>query len=179
MFGTFYSEKIFNSSPTHISGVVAELKSYYTTHGYEYNENPSDKGGVIIKVTKGGDFRRLLGLQSALEITLEPTSDNTISFKAGIGFWEQQGLATAISALLASTTFITLVTQAWGVIHQAHLDDQALEIAERRLKELEGDMENVEYDYCPNCRRKAIVGKPCPHCGQIIQSTPPVISPNP
>ncbi|MCS2523166.1 hypothetical protein NXV02_03315 [Bacteroides ovatus] len=55
-------------------------------------------GGVDISISKGGLFKAVLGLKSALKVSLIP-KDNAIAFEAGIGIFGQQAIPTIISML--------------------------------------------------------------------------------
>ena len=76
-------------------------------------------------ITKGGVFKAVLGMKTALKVTLLPQGSN-INFEAGVGIWGQQAIPTVISMLFF---WPVLITQIWGMVEQSKLDDKALEIA--------------------------------------------------
>lgn len=155
----FKSEKIISDNIAVIPFVEKELKSYFEHEGFEYKrEEKSDI--VTIFVKKGGTLKEYFGMHSALKIQIIPTITGKVKFLAGIGFWEHQGKATVVGMLVTSAA---LGTQIWGAIQQAHLDDKALEVAERAVKKYRDTTEHIEYTYCPVCRKKIEVGKECDH----------------
>lgn len=82
-------------------------------------------GGYDISITKGGVFKAVLGMKTALKVSIAPQGNN-IYFDAGVGIWGQQAIPTIISMLFF---WPVLITQIWGMIEQAKLDDKVLDIA--------------------------------------------------
>ena len=52
-----------------------------------------------ISITKGGLFKAVLGMKTALKVTLLPQGTE-VSFEAGVGIWKQQAVPTIISMLI-------------------------------------------------------------------------------
>lgn len=164
MKNIFKSEKQFAVDKTAMPNIVDGLKDYFLQNGYDYKEEQEGES-YLISVTKGGMFQKVLGLQSALKISLTPI-DNHILFQAGIGFWEQQKAATIVNLFIS---WVVVTTQLWGIVQQAHLDDKALEIAERGVQEYKDLQNNTQYEYCPNCGRKVAKGTICPQCKTRVE----------
>ena len=61
---------------------------------------------------------------------MKPSRDGSIDFYAGVSVVKQQLLPTIVTVCLFSPV---VITQIWGVIKQAKLDEEAVEIAERVL----------------------------------------------
>lgn len=159
MEDVFKSEKIISDNIAVIPFVEKDLKAYFEREGFEYKRE--EKSDIItIFVKKGGLLTEAFGMHSALKIQIIPTVTGKVKFVAGIGFWEHQGRATAMSMLVTSAA---LGTQIWGAVQQAHLDDKALEIAELAVKKYRDTTEHIEYTYCTKCGRKIEVGKECDH----------------
>ena len=94
--------------------------------GYEVSSDNLSSGGCDISITKGGLFKAVLGMRTALKVSLVPQEGN-ISFEAGVGIFGQQAIPTMISLFIL---WPVMITQIWGLIEQSKLDDKALEIAE-------------------------------------------------
>ena len=75
-------------------------------------------------------FKAILGLRSALKITMKPSRDGNIDFYAGVSIVKQQLIPTIITMTIFSPV---VIAQIWGMIKQSKLDEKALEIAERVL----------------------------------------------
>ena len=122
---TFNTKKILYGSSTLIPAIANRIQEEFRKDGYEVTMDALSSGGYDISITKGGVFKAVLGMKTALKVTLLPQGNN-IHFEAGVGIWGQQAIPTVISMLFF---WPVLITQIWGMIEQSKLDDKALEIA--------------------------------------------------
>lgn len=164
--GTFNTSKIINAEPSLIPAMADKITEHFKLQGYEVEVQVSDLGTYDISLTKGGMFKAVLGLKTALKVTLKPESDR-VSFDAGIGIFGQQLIPTLIMYFVA---WPVLLTQLWGMVRQANLDDTALLLAESVVKaEIPAPkvINPTEISsFCPHCGGKHNVGmKFCPYCG--------------
>lgn len=125
--GIFKTSKLIYGNPDLIQTIAAAIESKFRADGYDvYVENTSDNGKEI-SISKGGLFKRVLGMRTALKVSLAQC-DRNIWFKTDVGIFGNQVIPTI---LVVSGIWVILLPQIWGLVHQARLDDQALEIAER------------------------------------------------
>lgn len=122
---TFSSKKILYGSTSLIPAIADRIQEEFRNDGYEVVMDALSSGGYDISITKGGLFKAVLGMQTALKVTLLP-QDGNIYFEAGVGIWGQQAIPTVISMLFF---WPVLITQIWGMVEQSKLDDKALDIA--------------------------------------------------
>ncbi len=122
---TFSTKKILYGATSLIPTIAARIQEDFQNDGYEVAMDALSSGGYDISITKGGVFKAVLGMKTALKVTLLPQGSN-IHFEAGVGIWGQQAIPTVISMLFF---WPVLITQIWGMVEQAKLDDKALEIA--------------------------------------------------
>lgn len=119
-----------------------------------------------ISLAKGNVFKAVLGMKSALKVTLTPMG-NSIHIKAGVGIFGQQAIPTAITMF---AFWPVLIPQIWGLVQQAKLDDKAIAIAEQAINE--NCMSSFFQDatsFCPNCGNKINSNANfCPNCGNKI-----------
>lgn len=145
--GTFNSEKTLCGNPKYISAIGKTICDIFGRDGYETCMNELVTGGVDISISKGGLFKAIIGMKSALKISIVPQNDN-IFIKAGVGIFGQQAVPTIITMALF---WPLIITQVWGLIRQSKLDDKAIEIAEAELSRLEiMDRMNPTLDDDPN-----------------------------
>ncbi len=123
---TFSTKKILYGSTSLIPTIANRIQEEFQNDGYEVSMDALSSGGYDISITKGGVFKAVLGMKTALKVTLLPQGSN-IHFEAGVGIWGQQAIPTVISMLFF---WPVLITQIWGMVEQAKLDDKALKIAE-------------------------------------------------
>lgn len=153
----FNTKTILNGNPSLIPLIADRICQSFAADGYEINRDNLMSGGVDISVTKGGVFKAIVGMKTALKITLIP-QNNSISFEAGVGIFRQQALPTVISMLFF---WPVLLTQIWGLIQQSDLDDKALAIAQAVINE----NPSPAYSGGINIPQIQGTGKFCTNCG--------------
>ena len=164
--GTFNTHKIINADPSLIPAMSNKITEYFKSQGYEVDVLVSDLGTYDISLTKGGMFKAVLGLKTALKVTLKSEFDK-VSFDAGIGIFGQQLIPALIMYFVA---WPVLLTQIWGMVQQSNLDDTALMLAESVIPtglSMPREVNPTEISsFCSNCGGKHDVGmKFCPYCG--------------
>lgn len=122
---TFSTKKILYGSTSLIPTIANRIQEEFQKDGFEVVMDALSSGGYDISITKGGFFKVVLGMKTALKVTLLPQGNN-ISFEAGVGILGLQVIPTIISMLFF---WPVLITQIWGMIKQSKLDDKALDIA--------------------------------------------------
>lgn len=167
--GTFNTHKIINAEPSLIPAMSDKITEHFKSQGYEVDVQVSDLGTYDISLTKGGVFKAVLGLKTALKVTLKPESDR-VSFDAGIGIFGQQLIPTLVMYFVA---WPVLLTQLWGMVQQSNLDDTALMLAESVIPAGRPVYKNTEparaSSFCSECGGKLDdLMKFCPNCGAKI-----------
>ena len=167
--GTFNTHKIINADPSLIPAMDDKITGHFRSQGYDVDVQVSELGTYDISLTKGGIFKAVLGLKTALKVTLKPESDR-VSFDAGIGIFGQQLIPTLIMYFVA---WPVLLTQIWGMVQQSNLDDTALMLAESVVPATSLASKVVEptsiSSFCPNCGGKCEAGMMfCSYCGEKL-----------
>lgn len=177
--GTFNTKTTLLGNPSLIPAIADRISQLFAAEGYEIKRDNLLSGGVDISVTKGGMFKAIVGMKTALKITLIPQSDS-ISFEAGVGIFGQQALPTVISMLFF---WPVLLTQIWGLVQQSKLDDKALAAAQAVINEnraasqaygpvpppFTGDFSSASSKFCTNCGSKLPDNaRFCSNCGSPI-----------
>lgn len=122
---TFRTRKIlYNASPL-IQSIAKGIQDGFLEEGFDAKTDILSNGAYIISITKGGVFKAVLGMKTALKVTLH-SQVNDIYFEASVGIWERQTVPTIISVFVF---WPVLITQIWGMIEQSKLDEKALSIA--------------------------------------------------
>ena len=165
----FNTKKILNGDPSLIPTIVNKLQEKFQADGYEVTMDALSSGGYDISITKGNVFKAILGMKTALKITLLPQGGN-ISFDAGIGIFGRQVVPTLVMWYVA---WPVLLTQIWGLVKQSELDDEALRIAEEVIASNDNGgvaSSNINSDkFCTNCgTRNAESANFCSGCGRQL-----------
>lgn len=122
----FNTKKVLYGSPSLIPLIASKMQSKFQADGYDVIMEELNCGGYDISITKGNIFKAVLGMKTALKITLLPQNEN-IHFEAGVGIFGKQVIPTLIMWYVA---WPVILTQIWGLVQQSKLDDEALCIAE-------------------------------------------------
>jgi len=85
---------------------------------------------VQVSIRKGGTFKAIIGMMTALNIKIEPVANGT-TVDAGVGIFGQQAVPTAITLLIF---WPVIIAQVWNMAHESKLDEEALDVAEESLK---------------------------------------------
>mgnify|MGYP005946685763 CR=1 FL=1 len=84
--GLFKTNKLLDASPSMIPQISEAIETEFRKDGYEVTAQKLMYGGKEISITKGGLFKAILGLKTALKIKLVP-QEGRIAFGAGVGIF--------------------------------------------------------------------------------------------
>jgi hypothetical protein len=128
--GTFNSSKTFPYFVEDVAPVAQDVMDHFEQQDYEVTETNIPTGGVQVSIRKGGTFKAIIGLKTALNIRIEPVANGT-TVDAGVGIFGQQAIPTAITLLVF---WPVIIAQVWNMAQESNLDDEALRVAEESLK---------------------------------------------
>lgn len=146
------------------------ISKNFKNEGYDVQIESSEAGIAVLSMTKGGIFKAVLGMKTALKVKLIAQA-GTVNFDAGIGIWGQQAIPAIITMFVA---WPVILTQVWGMVQQSELDDKALAIAENVVAEYNkslaaGRQPHASAQYCPKCGAKnSSAAKFCNECGERL-----------
>jgi hypothetical protein len=126
----FKSRRLFPYALRDLTPVARDVVEHFRKQEYEVSSQETITNGFDISITKGGIFKSVLGLKTALKISIEPANEMTKS-QAGVGIFGQQAIPTAITLFVF---WPVLITQIWGLVRSSKLDDEALNAIETSLK---------------------------------------------
>jgi hypothetical protein len=128
--GTFNSTKTFPYFVEDVAPVAKDVMDHFEGQDFEVTETNIPTGGAQVSIRKGGTFKAIIGMKTALNIKIEPVANGT-TVDAGVGIFGQQAIPTAITLLVF---WPVLVAQVWNMAQESNLDDEALRVAEESLK---------------------------------------------
>ena len=165
----FTSTKVFKVSPDCIPDMARTLEIELRKDGYETRCDALLCGDVVVSLTKGGLFKAVVGMKTALKVELRSDNGNVLA-KTSVGIWGHQIVPTVIMLLWF---WPVLITQIWGLVQQSRLDTRVMEILARAAeKEPEViDVPSYEVDpparFCSECG-KPVAGNFCSNCGAKV-----------
>src|SRR5919112_1108698 len=128
--GTFNSSKTVPYVVEDLAPVAQEVMRHFRGQDFEVTETNIPTGGVQVSIRRGGTFKAIIGLKTALNIKIVPEANGT-RIEAGVGIFGQQAIPTAITLLIF---WPVLVAQVWNMAQESNLDEEALRVAEESLK---------------------------------------------
>jgi hypothetical protein len=128
--GTFNSTKTFPYTVEDLAPVAKDVMDHFEGQDFEVTETNIPTGGVQVSIRRGGTFKAIIGMKTALNIKIEPVANGT-TVDAGVGIFGQQAIPTAITLLVF---WPVLVAQVWNMAQESNLDEEALRVAEESLK---------------------------------------------
>lgn len=167
----FNSIKIFPIVVDDLEPVANDVMAHFKEQGFEVEAEQTLTNGWDISLAKGNMFKAVLGMKTALKLSIEPSQSITTA-KAGIGIFGAQAIPAIISLFFL---WPVLITQIWGMVQQSNMDDEALECVEASLKahapaaftQTGGLADSV---FCTECSAKVQKSaKFCPQCGAKIK----------
>lgn len=168
--GTFNTKKTLFASPALIPAIAEQITRDFQAEGYEAISETLTSGGAEVSISKGGMFKSVVGMKTALKISLTP-QNGSIVFDAGVGIFGKQLVPTLVMWYVG---WPILLTQIWGLIQQSKLDDKALTIAEKVIAD-SGETANEDtplsaaYRFCTACGTKNLeTANSCCGCGKPL-----------
>jgi hypothetical protein len=163
--GIFKSSKTIPTVVPDLAPIAETVMQHFRSQGYEVAGGRTILQGWDISLHKGGMFQAVIGTKTALKIRIETVGANT-EIEAGIGIFGEQAIPTAISMLVF---WPVLVTQLWGIVKQAKLDEEAIAVTEQAIATLAASKttESGGGRFCHACGHPLTEGaKFCPECGE-------------
>jgi hypothetical protein len=117
--GTFNSTKTVPYVVDDLTPVSQDLMRYFEGQDFEATETHLPAGGVQVSIRKGGTFKAVIGMKTALNIKIEPVEGGT-QVDAGVGIFGQQAIPTMITALVF---WPVIISQVWNIAQESLLDE--------------------------------------------------------
>ena len=125
------SKRVFEADPAWIPQIEEAIVEDFRNDGFETQCSLIEGRIHDISLTNGNLFKKVVGLQSALKVTMTDV-EGKIEVKGGIGLFGQYAIPTAAALLVAWPLAVPAI---WGVIKQSKLDDRVIDIVERVIAE--------------------------------------------
>ncbi len=152
-----------------LAGAAFHLENHFRGKGFEVQSLQGLSGSWQVSLRKGGMFKSILGLKTALNVTLQQ-NHQSVSVDADVGIFGSQGIPTFITVFVF---WPVLVTQIWGLVVQSNLDDEAVSCVEQYVSSASLGSPRQQPGsslFCTHCATPVQVGmKFCPDCGNPIQ----------
>lgn len=128
--------RFYNSEEIDLEKVAADLENVFRAQGYE-TQQIGGKGQLMVQMKKGGDLAALVGLQTALSLTLQRTTGGVVAM-IGQQKWIDKAAVGAVGLVGSAVIPILwplLVTAGAGAIKQAALGNQVLNTVDALVRQ--------------------------------------------
>lgn len=161
----FSSTRYFSVSPNLIQPIADDVARQLRADGYEVKICNLLADSLQISLSKGGMFKKVLGLQTALNLVLSNEGDS-IKAVASVGIFGQQVIPAMIMLFI---TWPVILTQIVGLVKQSQLDDHVMDLIQSSITQLaaKANLKNIAESgaFCPNCGARISGGRFCSECG--------------
>ncbi len=174
------SEKTFTGKTETFTGsefipeIAASVQSELMSQGYEVSRNELANGDIFLSITKSGFFRAISGFKTAINLSLKPTRGDRFEATSKFGFWDTQGIPSAITVLVF---WPLVIAQTIGFRTQQQLNDKIIGLVrtslekakEKRAADVSSDSPESGGAFCPDCGANCGEGaRFCPKCGKKL-----------
>src|SRR3954453_20849069 len=106
--GTFNSSKTFPFFVEDVAPVAQDVMRHFEDQDFEVTETNLPMGGGEVSIRKGGTFKAIIGMKTALNIKIEPVANGT-TVDAGVGSLGRPSIPTWRALLVFSALIIAQV----------------------------------------------------------------------
>ncbi|GLY97813.1 hypothetical protein [Actinoplanes sp. NBRC 103695] len=159
--GVFTSERRIWTDVTDLRPVVDRIMQHFRAKNYVVAATQTGTGGWDVGITRSGVLRTVAGLRTDLKVRLEPEPGRVLA-RAGVGLFGQLALPTVIMFIF----WPVIVTQVWGIVLSARVDDEAMTVIDDALTRAAAIPAPVPATGdCPGCGAPHGGGSFCTGCG--------------
>jgi len=130
--------RFYNSEKIDIERLANDLEKIYRLQGYKVQQI-ANKEQQIIQLQKGSDFEALVGLQSALTVTIQRTSGG-ILVMIGQQKWIDKA-AVGVVGLAVPMLWPLTITAGLGALRQIGLANQILNVVDGLVRQQRPDVQ--------------------------------------
>lgn len=128
--------RFYNSEEIDLEKVATDLENLFRAQGYE-TQQLGTKDQLMVQLKKGGDLAALVGLQTALTLTLQRTTGGVVAM-IGQQKWIDKAAVGAVG--LVAAPFVPflwplMITAGAGAIKQASLGNQVLNTVDALVRQ--------------------------------------------
>ena len=128
--------RFYNSEEIDLEKVATDLENMFRAQGYE-TQQLGTKDQMMVQLKKGGDLAALVGLQTALTLTLQRTTGGVVAM-IGQQKWIDKAAVGAVG--LVAAPFVPflwplMITAGAGAIKQASLGNQVLNTVDALVRQ--------------------------------------------
>lgn len=121
--GDQYQLRYFDIPAERLNALLAYLMDWLREESFQYQRLQTEDGATLLQIVKKGGWRKLLGMDAALNIVCRPTKQG-LEVKIGAGKWLDKAVAGGVGMVLL---WPLAITAGIGAYEQMQLPERIYE----------------------------------------------------
>jgi hypothetical protein len=122
-------QRVFNAPGANLRELADAVLNWFRIRDYEVQVLNTTGGGYLVQARQPGTWRSILGMASALSLTMNKKGDE-LQVEVGASKWEDKLAVGAVGAIIFHPL---LITTAYGIWKQSTLPDELFQMIEKYL----------------------------------------------
>lgn len=146
-----------------LAGVVSD---WFQNQKFEVQTLEAPGGGLVVQARQPEAWRSILGMSSALNVTMTPQGENLI-VQMGAAKWVDKAAVGAVGVLIF---WPALIPAAYGAWKQKQLPNQVFQLVDQYVATGQAPVVAPMPAVTPAAAAPAPSGLKCPSCGQAVRA---------
>jgi hypothetical protein len=125
--------RFYTSEEIDIQRLANDLENVYRTKGYQ-TQQFGNRDQTLVQLKKGGDFEAIIGMQTALSLTIQRTSGGVLAM-IGQQRWLDKAAVGAVGIIAMPVLWPLAITAGVGAVRQASLANEVLNIVDGLVRQ--------------------------------------------
>jgi len=121
-------KRVYSVSGLNLRDLADTIKTWFRAHDFDSQVLSAVEGGLIVQARQPETWRTLLGLSSALNVTLIPRGRDLV-VEMDAAKWEEKLAVGAVGLIIHPL----LITAAYGAWKQSRLPEEIFKLIDRHL----------------------------------------------
>jgi ribosomal protein L40E len=183
--------RFYQAQGINIESIAVELERKFLNQGYQV-QHFGNQDQMTVQMKKGGDFVAIIGMQTALTVTMERSPRGVLAM-SGQQKWVDKAVVGAVGLVAAPVLWPLMITAGVGAIQQVNLDNEVMNTLDMLVRQQNpnvrvgpippemmpqypqpGASPTANKVVCTNCQALNDVGdRYCMRCGYTLTSQEP------
>ena len=116
--------RFYQAQGINIESIAVELERKFLNQGYQV-QHFGNQDQMTVQMKKGGDFVAIIGMQTALTVTMERSPRGVLAM-SGQQKWVDKAVVGAVGLVAAPVLWPLMITAGVGAIQQVNLDNEVM-----------------------------------------------------
>ena len=136
------ANRLYHDPRINIETLATELEHMFISQGYQV-QRFGNNDQIAVQMRKGGDLATIIGMQTALTVTLKPTPRGILTM-SGNQKWVDKAVVGGVGLIFSPILWPLMITAGVGTIQQVNLDNQVMNALDTLIRK-----QNPEVQFGP------------------------------